>query len=161
MPVYDQLCSECGTEFEIITGSYTAPRPCPNCSSLRTEQQISLPHFRIAARRSEIKRGPAHNPYENLTLAHIRDERGKPVKVNSEAELHAAEKRHNFIHAASWGMADKPPQHDADAGNIARNYKKKFNRDPAAYTRPDAKNGVSAGVAANASETLAYHPNPV
>lgn len=161
MPVYDQLCVECGTQFEIITGSFAAPRPCPCCESLSTEQQISLPNFRIAQRRHEIKRGPAHNPYDGLTLSHIRDEQGKPVKVNTEAELHAAEKRHNFVHAASWGMADKPPAHEPWAGDIAHDYNRKFNRDPAAYQAPAAKQGVSAGVAASRSETLADRPNPV
>jgi hypothetical protein len=64
--------------------------------------------------------------------------------VNSESELRAAEKKYRFVHAASWGMADAAPQHDADAGNIARDYRKKFNCDPAAY-HPENVTGVSAG----------------
>lgn len=106
----------------------------------------------------------AKNPFQNFTLEHVRDERGKKITVNSIAELRAAEKKHNFALAvASDNGADTsaPPQHESWAGNIAQDYKKKFNRDPAAYTAPDAKKGVSSGIAANSRETLAHHPNPV
>ena len=160
MPCYDEQCRECGSTFEIVVLSFTAPRPCPECGSEDTEQLVSLPHFRTAARRFEIKKGACQNPFENLTLQHIRGEDGKPIKVNSERELRAAEKRYGFQHAASWGMEKEPPQHEKGAGDIARNYKWKFNRDPNARNTAKAKEGVSAGVAKSAKDTLAYHPTP-
>ena len=86
MPVYDQRCEDCGREFEIIVLGYDAPRPCPECGSLDTEQLVSVPNFRIAARKFDIKRGAAHNPYQNLVLQHVRGSDGKPITVNSEAE---------------------------------------------------------------------------
>jgi putative FmdB family regulatory protein len=160
MPIYAQRCDACGARFEIIALSFDAPRPCPQCSSLATTNIIELCAFRVSTRKrtDDVKRGKAHNPYENLTLDHVKDERGKPVKVNSEAELHAAEKRYGFVHAASWGLEDKPPQHDPDAGNIAKSYKRKFNRDPSAYD-PARVTGVSVGVAKGADDTLAPRPN--
>lgn len=161
MPCYDMRCPECGTTYEAIVLSFSAPRPCPECGSEDTEQLVSVPHFRTAARRFEIKRGQSHNPYANLTLQHVRGEDGKPITINSERELHAAEKRFGFVHAASWGLEKEPPQHEKDAGNIARNYKRKWNRDPAAYVSPDAKKGVSTGVAKGAESTLAHLPNPM
>ena len=161
MPCYDQRCSDCGITFEAIVLSFSAARPCPECGSEDTEQLISLPHFRTAARKHEIKRGAAHNPYAGLTLQHIRGEDGKPITVNSERELHEAEKRHGFIHNASWGMEKEPPQHEPHAGDLTHAYRKKFNRDPEAYKRPDSRKGVSTGVVGSAVETLASRPNPI
>ena len=161
VPVYDEQCLECGITFEIIVLGFDAPRPCPRCESLHTEQLVSLPNFRMGKREFQMKRGASHNPYENLTLQHIRGEDGKPIKVNSEKELHAAEKRYGFIHNASWGTEKTPPQHEKDAGRIDRNYKRKFNRDPAAYTSAEGHKGVSTGVVQTAAETLASRPNPM
>ena len=161
MPCYDQQCRDCGSTFEAIVLSFSAPRPCPECGSDDTEQLVSVPNFRIGKRKFEIKRGPSHNPYENLVLQHVRDEQGKPIKVNSEAELHAAEKRHGFIHNASWGMEKEPPQHEKWAGRIDHNYTRKWNRDPAAYKSEAARKGVSTGVAAQPEGTLAGRPNPI
>jgi hypothetical protein len=104
----------------------------------------------------------AQNIWDNFTCQHMRDEKGKPIKVNSLKELREAEKRTNSVLAImSDNDVSQPPQHEPDAGNIARKYKKKFNRDPAAYTAPKAKEGVSAGIARSAGDTLAYRPNPV
>jgi putative FmdB family regulatory protein len=159
LPCYDERCRDCGTTFEIVVLSFTAPRPCPECGSEDTEQLISVPHFQMAARRFEIKHGQAQNPFAGLTLQHIRGDDGKPITVNSERELRAAEKRYGFVHAASWGLEKEPPQHEKDAGNIARDYKWKFNRDPNARKRPESHRDVSAGVVMSANETLANHPN--
>jgi putative FmdB family regulatory protein len=161
MPVYDERCLACGEEFEIIVLSFSAPRPCPYCESTNTRQLVSLPNFRMGKRKFEMKRGPSHNPYDSLTLQHVRGSDGKPITVNSEAELHRAEKEHGFVHNASWGMASEPPQHEKGAGDIAKGYKRKWNRDPDAYKSPEAQKGVMTGVARNASETLAGRPNPL
>jgi putative FmdB family regulatory protein len=161
MPCYDEQCRDCGTTFEIVVLSFSAPRPCPECGSNNTEQLVSVPHFRMGQRRFEIKRGPSHNPYQNLTLTHVHDENHKPITVNSERELHAAEKRYGFTHAASWGLEKEPPQHEKWAGDITHGYERKFNRDPAAYVSPDARKGVSTGISKDAQSTLASRPNPL
>lgn len=102
------------------------------------------------------------NIWEGFVCQHMLDENHKPITVNSLKELREAEKRTNSVLAI---MADddisKPPAHEPDAGNIARKYRKKFNRDPAAYTSPSASAGVSAGPVSSAKETLVDHPNPV
>jgi len=107
--------------------------------------------------RWQMKRGACHNPYENLVLDHIRDEQGKPVRVNSARELADAEKKYNFIHAASHGLEDEAPQHDAGAGDITRDYKRKWQKDPEAY-KPENVTGVDVGVAPTAAHTLADKP---
>lgn len=106
----------------------------------------------------------AKNVFANFTLDHVKDENGNKVTVNSLKELRQAEKRYNFALAVAsddGGTAANPPQHESWAGNIAHKYKRKFNADPSAYTSEQAKEGVSAGLAASPKETLVDHPNPV
>jgi len=106
----------------------------------------------------------ARNVFEGFTLQHVRNERGEKITVNSIKELRAAEKKYDFVLACATndnGDTSQPPQHEPHAGDLVYHYKKKFNRDPAAYTSPEAKRGVSTGVAQSATDTLAYHPNPV
>jgi putative FmdB family regulatory protein len=165
MPIYQQICKSCGNRFEMIvlSANSDAPRPCPKCESENTQQLISLCSFRMGTEaKFEMKRGKAHNPFQDLTLDNVRDEFGKPVKVNSEAELHSAEKRYNFVHAASWGMQDAPPQHEADAGQIYRKENRKWNKNDAAYG-PDkvAEAAKEVGFVKGPEQTLANAPNPV
>jgi len=102
----------------------------------------------------------ARNAFENFTLDHVKDERGQKVKVNSLAELRAAEKKYNFALACATddgGKADKPPQHMPHAGDITYGKKRVWNRDPAAYVNPS---GVSTGLAADPKrDTLIDRPN--
>jgi putative FmdB family regulatory protein len=44
MPLYEYLCRDCGTKFELLRGMAHAddPAPCARCGSLRTERLISL-----------------------------------------------------------------------------------------------------------------------
>jgi len=102
----------------------------------------------------------ARNAFENFTVEHVRDERGRKVKVNSLAELRAAEKRYNFALAVASdddGRADKPPQHLPWAGDVTHGKKRVWNRDPAAYVNPG---GVTTGVAADVhKDTLVDRPN--
>src|ERR1700690_4133163 len=94
----------------------------------------------------------ARNVFEGFTVQHVHDENHKPIKVNSIKELREAEKRYGFVLNCATndgGDVSEAPQHEKDAGNIARNYKKKWNRDPAAYTNDLARKGVSTGIAAN------------
>jgi hypothetical protein len=118
---------------------------CPKCDSKNLEQLFSTCSFRTGTAKFEMKRGPAHNPFENLTLQHVRDDHGKPVKVNSERELRAAEKKYGFVHHASHSLTqdglDTPPQHESWAGDVRHDYKWK-------WTPPDQRNdmtGVEVG----------------
>jgi hypothetical protein len=103
---------------------------------------------------------PALNPFHNFTVTHVHDENHKPIKVNSLAELRAAEKKHGFALAVATddgGRADKPPQHESYAGDISHGKKRVWNRDPAAYVKPS---GVSVGNAADPKrDTLVDRPN--
>lgn len=104
------------------------------------------------------------NVFDNFTLQHVKDESGKKVTVNSLKELRAAEKKYNFALAVAsddGGKADTPPQHEKWAGDIAHDYERKWQRDPAAYKSPSATEGVSAGPVSSAKDTLVSHPNPV
>jgi len=106
----------------------------------------------------------ARNVFEGFTLEHVRDERGQKVTVNSIKELREAEKRHNFVLACATndnGDTSQPPQHEPWAGDITHGYTRKFQRDPAAYKKPDAHKGVSTGVADRPEGTLAHRPNPL
>lgn len=157
MPLYSQICAECGHPFEIICTRYDDPRPCPKCHSTDTDQVITAAAFKFVSRDYGIKRGAAHNPYDGLVLQHVRGEDGKPVRVNSELELHAAEKRYNFVHAASWGEEKEPPVHERWAGDITHGQERLWNKDPAAYVNPS---GVSTGLAADPhKDTLVDLPN--
>lgn len=164
MPIYDQVCESCGNVFEVLVLSVgdTSRRPCPRCSAPDTLQLISLCAFRMGEAKFDMKRGRCHNPYENLILEHVRDERGKPIHVNSEAELHAAEKRYNFVHNATWGTEAEPPKQEAWAGDIAHNYRRKWNHDDRAYSQSEIdKVKRQSGWAESRGDTLADAPRPV
>lgn len=102
----------------------------------------------------------ARNAFDNFTLDHVHDEQGKKVKVNSIAELRAAEKKYNFALAVAsddGGSAAAPPQHEPWAGRIDHGKSRVWNRDPEAYK--DFK-GVSTGLAADPKrDTLIDRPN--
>lgn len=56
------------------------------------------------------------NPFGDLTLDHVHDERGKPVRVTSLRQLGEAEKRHNFssvVLASDARNVDTPLQQRA------------------------------------------------
>jgi hypothetical protein len=67
------------------------------------------------------------NPYADLTLDHVHDERGQKVRVTSKRQLHEAEKRYHFKHhvanmnEANFGVA---PSHRATT--VADHYRRKF-----------------------------------
>jgi hypothetical protein len=103
--------------------------------------------------------------FENFRLDHVKDERGQNVVVNSLKELREAEKRYNFALACmsdSDGTASEPPQHKIGAGDLSRNYEKKFNRDPAAYSQSEIDKAKSnVGTVMSRDETLVDRPNPM
>jgi len=49
MPIYEFKCNECGsvTEIERAITKRTDPYTCPDCGSLKTEQQISKCTFTL------------------------------------------------------------------------------------------------------------------
>ena len=169
MPIFLYRCAEsdCSITFEaiLITQQDRKDVCCPRCTSKKIEQQPTTFSFNFKApSQLDIKRGVCHNPYENLTLHHIRDEKGKPIKVNSRKELEAAEVKYGFVHALSHALTteqiDNPPQHESWAGDIARasNYQWKWCRDPeerAKILASDDVIKVDVGIAASKSETLA------
>lgn len=102
----------------------------------------------------------ARNAFEGFTVQHVHDENRKPIKVNSLAELRAAEKKYNFALAVATddeGKADTPPQHEKWAGDISHGKPRVWNRDPSAYAD---HTGVSTGLAADPKrDTLLDLPN--
>lgn len=69
------------------------------------------------------------NPYGDLTLAHIHDEHGEPVRVTSSRQLAEAEKRFNFssvVRNMEQKNFDAPPQ--ARRQGITETYQRKFRR---------------------------------
>lgn len=170
MPLYDYSCraESCGITFEALVLSQDDRDSvcCPRCESRSIEQLPTTFTTRMSASSSaalDIKRGPCHNPFENLTLHHIHDEQGKPVKVNSRRELEAAEKRYGFVHALSHSLTmeqlDTPPQHEKWAGDLvaASNYQWRWARDPVERQRMMESRVVttSVGIAGSRAETLA------
>ena len=104
----------------------------------------------------------AQNIWDGFVCQNMLDENKKPIRVNSLKELREAEKRTNSVLAImSDNDVSQPPQHESWAGDISHKYVRKFQKDPEAYKKPEAFKGVSAGVAAKASDTLAHRPNPV
>ena len=145
MPIHIYHC-ECGIDFEalVMTVAQLADVDCPRCHSKKIDWVPATFGFNFKSNPLGSYRGPASNPYENLTLQHVRDEQGKPVTVNSLAELRKAEKEHGFVHAQSNAANDipvEPPQHEKWAGDIRHDYEWK-------WTPPEQRNdmtGVSAG----------------
>lgn len=172
MPCQIYKCVEfaCGITFEalLITQEDCADVCCPRCFSKHIEWQPAVFSSRMASRSPlDFKRGACHNPYENLTLQHVRDENNEPIKVNSRRELEAAEKKYGFVHALSHALTeehlDTPPQHEPWAGDIvaASGYEWKWARDPKEREKILASDKVvklDVGIAASREETLGARP---
>ena len=143
MPIYLYQC-ECGIEFEalILAQAHHELVDCPRCHSKKIEQIPAMFGFKFKSNPLGAYRGACANPYENLVLDHVRDAKGRPVRINSLKELRAAEKAFNFVHALSNDDdISAPPQHESWAGDVRRDYQWK-------WTPPserDDKAGVSAG----------------
>jgi hypothetical protein len=111
----------------------------------------------------------ARNVFEGFELAHVKDENGKRIKVNSLKELREKEKQYNFyLNCATDANGDtsEAPQHEKGAGNIARDYRWKWARDEKERERILAREaekgkGTTVGTVMNPNETLAYRPNPL
>ena len=98
---------------------------------------------------------------DGFQLQHVRGLDGKPITVHSVKELRQVEKTHNVALAVmSDDRAGGPPQHLPWAGDIAHNYKKKWQRNPDAY-RPENVTGVSTGIVQSAADTLVDRPRPL
>lgn len=96
------------------------PAICSNCgqSTTRYTSKLLDGKFRDTCYVCENPRhnlfsGHGANMFSDLTLTHVTDERGQPVRVTSRRQLHEAETRYKFRHhAANYDEAnwDKPPQ---------------------------------------------------
>lgn len=54
-----------------------------------------------------------HNPFSDLTLEHVHDEQGRPLRVTSSRQLREAEKKYHFrsvVAHTDEANFDKPPQ---------------------------------------------------
>jgi hypothetical protein len=52
-----------------------------------------------------------NSPYLGLVLEHVRDEKGKPVRVDSLRQMSEVEKKYNVVHAVtSYGENYHPPE---------------------------------------------------
>ena len=144
MPIYEHRCRSCGIKFEalVLSVRMLADVDCPRCRSKNIEWLPSSFSFRFKSSPLGPYRGDCSNPYENLTLQHVRDEHGKPITVHSKKELHEAERKFNFVHAVSSDdQIDLPPQNESWAGDVRHDYKWK-------WTPPEDREdraGVSAG----------------
>lgn len=57
MPLFEYVCSKCGTEFEKIVRSRTSAVECVSCSSAKVERQLSV--FAVATGGTDSAAGPA------------------------------------------------------------------------------------------------------
>jgi putative FmdB family regulatory protein len=139
MPLYEYSCKDCGIEFEalVLSARMLEQIDCPKCLSKSIELLASTFSFKFQDNALGSYRGSCSNPYENLTLQHVRNEQGEPVKVNSLKELREAEKKYNFTHAVSSDdHIDLPPQNESWAGDVRHGYKWK-------WTPPEDRNDMS------------------
>ncbi len=170
LQIYRCVSETCGITFEalLITQEDHSNVCCPRCRSKQLEWQPATFSSRMADRSPlDFKRGACHNPFENLTLQHVRDEHNRPITVNSRKELEAAEKKYGFVHALSHALTEDqlatPPQHESWAGDIVRasNYQWKWARDPQERARVLASDHVvklDVGIAASKEATLGVQP---
>jgi putative FmdB family regulatory protein len=142
MPCYEYKCRSCGIDFEalILSVRQLGEVDCPRCQSREIELQVSMFAFKFKTNPLGPYRGACSNPYENLTLEHVRGEDGRPITVHSLKELHQAEKKYGFVHAVSSDdQIDLPPQNETWAGDVRHDYKWK-------WTPPEQRDDM-AGVA--------------
>jgi len=69
------------------------------------------------------------NPYGDLTIEHVHDEKGNPVRVTSSRQLAEAEKRYNFasvVRNFDQANIDRPPQQKVF--QVTDFYREKFQR---------------------------------
>jgi hypothetical protein len=67
------------------------------------------------------------NPWSDLTLQHIHDEQGKPIRVTSIHQLREAEKRYEFKHHLANSNSEHfniPPTHKPQT--VLDRYERKF-----------------------------------
>jgi putative FmdB family regulatory protein len=163
MPIFDQHCQRCDLTFELLVltrSEYIVE--CPRCHSRDCEYVPSVFATHMKAPIYGSYRGDRSKPFENFTVDHIRDEKGKKLKVNSLAELRAAEKKYHFsldIASEDKPHKDEAPQHEKWAGDIvaASGYEWRWSKDPADRARAMASPivTVDAGIARSEEETLA------
>lgn len=172
MPLFEQLCLECGCRYELLVIGSEKPFCCPDCGSQKSERLASTFAPLMKSPRFGSYRGDAANAFENFTLQHVfekncdgqvvRDEKGKPkrVKVNSLKELREAEKKYNFslVAASEDGSnIDDAPTNESWAGDITHGYERKWAKSPEEWTASMKSDVVKmdVGIASSREETLA------
>ena len=74
-----------------------------------------------------IRKEAGQNPYSDLTLDHVHDERGNKVRVTSSRQLSEAQNRYEFasvVHSMNSDNIDRAPaQRPMTVGDV---YKRKF-----------------------------------
>lgn len=105
------ICSACGHATTSYTLKFSGASPEATCKICENP-------------RHSLTAGHGESMFADLTIDHVTDEFGKPVRVTSRRQLHEAEKRYRFQHhAANHDQAnwDKPPQ--PQSGSIQDNVK--------------------------------------
>jgi putative FmdB family regulatory protein len=162
MPIFDQRCNKCALQFELLVltrSEYVVE--CPRCHARDCEYVPSTFATHMKEPIYGSYRGDRSNPFENFTVEHIRDKKtGKKLKVNSLAELRAAEKKYHFsldIASEDKPHKDEAPQHEKWAGDITADYEYKWARDPVERAKAMASPivNVDVGIARSEEETLA------
>jgi hypothetical protein len=93
-----QICDSCGAETERYFIRFHSGRSYTECK-VCNQPRHSAPS--------------CVNPYADLTLEHVHDESGKPLRVTSKRQLLEAEKRFGFrslVANMNSENFDKPPQ---------------------------------------------------
>jgi hypothetical protein len=79
--------------------------------------------------REQVEKSAGLNLFSDLTLEHVHDERGKPIRVTSIHQLREAEKRYQFSHHVANSMEknfETPRQQRTYS--VADLYQRKFAR---------------------------------
>lgn len=168
MPLFEQRCLKCNVIFEaIVLTREPYELACPQCGSKEWERLVSTFNAQFKEPIYGSYRGESSKPFENFTVenVHVNDAKTgkrKKLKVNSLAELRAAEREHHFsLDIASMDKPhdDKPPTNESWAGDIvqASGYEWKWAKDEQQRAKSMASPIVSVdtGVAANEAGTLA------
>ena len=41
MPIYEYVCTDCNSQFELLVASYTSRPSCPSCDSRKLQRKLS------------------------------------------------------------------------------------------------------------------------
>ena len=82
MPIYPYSCKDCGNRFEILSRTFDVGEvSCPQCKSLNTKRQLSIPIVRVGRTREAASESAARD----AAIEHYAD-RGDFTSAAREAE---------------------------------------------------------------------------